>query len=359
MCVSREQRDREINVLAVQYLFDESMRNISPIWYSNLSWGSKVVNSVKVFLLFVKMASVNMANDESFNFSSDSELRDCVKMEELEGQTQYDTFMKKEPKGKCLKPMRGEESINRTLKQEKDDEPTLGSDLWLRDNFEFEGEDSKETLLTDVKTENNSEHVQAKGKRKSKSKESENTYMGRKNCLVKSVEKEDSDIKRREMLKDAVISNRVDNLCRHKCPCGKIFIQRQRIVQHLRKTNHGTTKDADIKYLIKVVHHECKICSKKILCDTNRIKAHVVKCHKIKSLHEYINMTKAEVKEHQKQFLDDHNNFRIRSIVYDEQSDLLGNLCIYRCNKCDKEFSSKAVLREHLSPGLKKTSISI
>ncbi len=301
------------------------------------------------------MTSVNRKNDENFDFSSDSDLRDSVKMEELERETQSGTLIKRGYETKYSIPLGKAECISKSVKQEEDDCTRIGTDVWLRESFKAEDEEKyeKESKGED-KIESSLGYLETIGKRKTNSNEDKAVFRKKSKCLEIGAKKENGNTTWRDMFPNATISDKVDDLCQYKCyPCGKTFKKRSSLASHMKKTKHDPARSVKYKrvnldrYLTKVVQHKCRICSKTILCDKGQIKDHI-DYHKIKSLQNYINMTKAEVINHQKVLLEKRNKSRVKSIRYDEQSELVGNLCVYKCKKCDKTFSNKIVLGQHL-----------
>ncbi len=107
----------------------------------------------------------------------------------------------------------------------------------------------------------------------------------------------------------------------------------------MQKTKHAILSRGFSKtYLIKIVAYYCKICSEKVLCDTREIKNHV-RIHQIKTLKEYVDKTD-EIRESRKtQIENSFDNFCSKITMKQKPTQMVGNLCIFSCSKCD--FSSK------------------
>jgi hypothetical protein len=99
-----------------------------------------------------------------------------------------------------------------------------------------------------------------------------------------------------EIPESAPLSKSVENLCLYACKTSNRTFQYWTSLQHHLKRdslvcgNKTSTKEA----LIKIVRHECAICSKMILCDRSRIATHV-RQHKM-ILGDYISKIKQDTR---------------------------------------------------------------
>ncbi len=90
-------------------------------------------------------------------------------------------------------------------------------------------------------------------------------------------------------LESAIVSETIENLCKYQCKkCNTIFTSRHSLSYHFKITSHiQIDRESINNYLIDIVAHKCKLCSKKILCDSTVVKRHLRQKHNINSLHEY------------------------------------------------------------------------
>ncbi len=222
----------------------------------------------------------------------------------------------------------------------KEDDDSLGSDTWLLKSVEMEKDEKPK--LSEIQTENEEKN---------------------RKWVEKGGRKENSNITWRDMFPQAKVSEKVDNLCVYRChTCGKVFLARQSLGFHLKKTNHGAANKTEKRmedldaYLIKLVQHKCKVCSKLILCDRQMIRMHVVR-HKIKTLKEYIDLTKIKKEEEGKGSgrdawlrdsvkMEEHENpksFEVKTPCEDNKSEV--KLEIKKEGE-DEEFGRDAWLRD-------------
>ncbi len=166
----------------------------------------------------------------------------------------------------------------------------------------------------------------------------------------------------KEAIRLATISDKVENLCRYKCPkCDWTFVSRSQLAYHFGKTlhvnNNNKTRNCFDMYLIHAVMHKCKVCSKRILCDKHMINMHIRSCHKINFMVDYKLMTLTEQKAYKERF--DETKKTLRSIKDYSQSESVGNLCLYKCKKCDKIFETKTNLKNHFRQSFHATEKEI
>ncbi len=165
----------------------------------------------------------------------------------------------------------------------------------------------------------------------------------------------------KEAIRCAKVSQKVENLCRYRCPtCEKTFNARNYFNFHLIKkcfdTSHTKRRESLDIYLTHAVMHNCKVCSKRLLCDKVMIRNHV-NGHKIKSLQDYIQLTDAQLKAHREKINETQDI--VRSSRIDSQSEFVGNLCLYKCKKCDQTFECKENLKYHFRKTKHKVSSKI
>ncbi len=129
-------------------------------------------------------------------------------------------------------------------------------------------------------------------------------------------------------LMNAPVSSAVANMCVYQCTkCQTKMIARDSIYQHFRRFHAGFEKGKYNDYLIKIVAHQCSICSMKILCDKKVILSHISTAHKISSLKNYcerenlLNMIKVP------NFQIKHNQFDRKDLQGHKISKNLGNYC--------------------------------
>ncbi len=153
-------------------------------------------------------------------------------------------------------------------------------------------------------------------------------------------------------LEHASVSDKVQNLCEYQCPkCNKLFKSREKLCKHFRELKHVTKfKGCINNYLVKIIAHECFICSQKILCDKRIIVTHISKRHN-HSLKDYFQNTngtsfgnKLEEKKLSKLALQ-------KAIEKATVSKDVVSLCKYQCKTCNKVCGT----RDNFSKHVKKT----
>ncbi len=83
-----------------------------------------------------------------------------------------------------------------------------------------------------------------------------------------------------ERLMNAPVSSAVANVCAYQCPkCKSKMIARDSLTMHFKRLHSDFKKGKYNDYLIKIVAHQCRICSKKLLCDKRVILGHVKNVH--------------------------------------------------------------------------------
>ncbi len=137
------------------------------------------------------------------------------------------------------------------------------------------------------------------------------------------------------LCKDAPVSDKFTNLCQYSCPkCEKDFAGWTALNRHSEQY-HGvkTLSTLDVAaFICKTVCHMCRICSDKVLCDRFFILRHLKKTHQM-SLGQYVTKFDSNTQE------------ALSERSYSDN--FIGNLCVYRCQKCRKTFSSQALWCHH------------
>ncbi len=158
----------------------------------------------------------------------------------------------------------------------------------------------------------------------------------------------------KKALEQATVSDCVENLCKYQCPkCMRNFVSRGSIGEHFKKTKHlpvmGAKQVERNDYLTKIIAHECKICSKKILCDRDTILSHMRNKHKMKSLLDYRDQENVKCDSKKRKLKVDlqqlsTSDTKICKISYSKE---IGSFCNFSCTKCDYNCSSWQLLTNH------------
>ncbi len=154
------------------------------------------------------------------------------------------------------------------------------------------------------------------------------------------------EVQFRDMLQNGKSSpTRIGNFCSFRCPqCNKLFRNLQALQRHFTLTKCQLYREILLhKYLEDVVTHNCKICSKLLLCDALSIKKHVIN-HDIKGIKEYAENTGCYfICKSDKETVFDENAKKAKV------SQKIGNLCTYKCDKCNSVTGSWIRMRKHLN----------
>ncbi len=128
----------------------------------------------------------------------------------------------------------------------------------------------------------------------------------------------------------------ISNMCSFSCyECEKVsrgWLPWWRHYSEMHKTKKLHSADTH-KLITRTVIHVCKICAENVLCDNIFVKNHLTK-HKMK-ISEY----KKLIKQHPSKILPD--------VEY--SNTIIGNLCIYECQTCKQEFTSRTLFTRHLN----------
>ncbi len=160
-----------------------------------------------------------------------------------------------------------------------------------------------------------------------------------------------------EVLENSPVCNSVSNKCEFQClKCPLVFTSRGYLYRHLRKT-HAELSMKDFKrHLVKIVAHECQICSKRILCEKVSISYHIKAEHNVRSLQAYCDEHKIEyenkcqretvsAKPQKRKFFGQQSWFE--RLEQAPISDKVDNLCVFECPKCSTKFKSRKNLLVH------------
>ncbi len=234
------------------------------------------------------------------------------------------------------------------MKQENEDELNICSgDKWLLESVKMEEEGKWKTLCgkttAKVEIETPEFEQQEEGRNQSerlslaqsKAEEEERFLYSDKVALKRAIPL-------------APISAKVDNLCRYKCKkCDQTFATKLTLKSHLRKTKHAEDSPFNPNnYMILLIVHKCKICSKRIICETEIVRDHVYK-HKIGTLKQYKEMTEEDRKVYMEQFSASKNQIKTDIIESAPLSKDIGNFCRYKCKLCGHITKTKYGMRKH------------
>ncbi len=144
----------------------------------------------------------------------------------------------------------------------------------------------------------------------------------------------------------------VGNLCIFKCPlCLASFNSLDTFYRHntrdlvrRKKCNLKNAKNHLHKYLLEVITHKCKICSKLLLCDTSAILKHTLSNHNIRTLEKYANKTGCTVHV-QDHLMKDTFDKITREAAFQKH---IGNYCMFSCKKCGLDTNSWRMMKKHL-----------
>ncbi len=226
-----------------------------------------------------------------------------------------------------------------------------GEKLKRKKNYGIERPDvigkTKNNMLGDIKMESINELEE----------ESASSVPTRQNIKNTQQDVFDKNIKGRkctleESIKQAPVSQNVDNLCEYQCPkCAKIFLTRRYMYKHFRESSHVTitAKNTSAQYLLKIVAHRCSVCLKKILCNKQEISNHIFNRHKIRSLKQYAEEMNIEYNSRKKLSSVEYAQFIKACSSQQNTTNQLGNLCKYACSKCNFSCINWRLMTKHLS----------
>ncbi len=149
----------------------------------------------------------------------------------------------------------------------------------------------------------------------------------------------------KKILSTATISTDIiGNLCLYRCPrCNIVFNSWSILCSHLGKMSHGPKGQENMSmYITKSIGHKCKLCSKLLLCDSTYLLTHLRK-HKIYDLRIYCKKTKSRLP-----YVDRKTSLQKLSESSCRVTRNVGNLCIFSCKECHKEWNTWINLKCHL-----------
>ncbi len=130
-------------------------------------------------------------------------------------------------------------------------------------------------------------------------------------------------------------------LCTFSCPqCPSEFLSRNQFKKHMKKIHTTEVKMTNIecfKYMSTVTIHVCKICSEKVFCETLFLNNHFKNKHNT-SLASYRKKYDCGSWKERLQTTIDRGNLSLQKV---------GNLCSFKCPKCENIFMGLQNLRMH------------
>ncbi len=163
-------------------------------------------------------------------------------------------------------------------------------------------------------------------------------------------------------IKTLKISRKMLNLCLYSCNlCSETFVSFSTFRKHM--ADHGETPLKHLStYLVKGSSYQCEKCHKLILCDIGVIHKHLKQVHNLSNMAVGSASNMSTRLAQYRSFCDDFikgtpvsmtkwskSSLPLNSIDMREVSSSLGNLCRFKCQKCDSyEFSNwLAIVRHH------------
>ncbi len=154
----------------------------------------------------------------------------------------------------------------------------------------------------------------------------------------------------------APVSDILANLCEYQCPqCYKKIGSRASLYRHFKEANHGRSKHGRViryQYMVKIVVHKCYVCFKKVLCDTEAVKSHIKVCHGIVSIKKYCDKYGAILKTSIGQAQNENNYITELKRNKSAVTDFVGNLCSFKCLKCEYSCHSWRLMTKHVNTKL-------
>ncbi len=138
---------------------------------------------------------------------------------------------------------------------------------------------------------------------------------------------------------EVTYSDTIGNLCVFKCvDCGETMDSRRSLGHHQKNYSHGKKFKLGEK-LSKIVYHKCKLCNRRILCDTTILTIHMKSCHRL-NLEEYSERAKVSIVQNQKNSTSLARSFKLCQNIK--------NACVFSCNICSKKHVSLLNFQRHL-----------
>ncbi len=172
--------------------------------------------------------------------------------------------------------------------------------------------------------------------------------------------KEETGCKRYEFSRNVTNSSIIESasvspsvtksLCRFACSdCSSTFKTWQSLRAHRKKVHDKSTNQHDVEaYMFKASVHVCLICSKKVLCDSYFLSAHIIINHKM------------PVSKYRQQYncnsVDDILKTKLAEKMKTAKhtENVIGNFCTFRCPGCKKTFYSMTAFLGHCNPNVGK-----
>ncbi len=124
----------------------------------------------------------------------------------------------------------------------------------------------------------------------------------------------------------------------YKCPCQ--YNSWSAFKKHMKVVHHEHISASSFQqFLIKATVHICKVCSKKILCDSDFLRFHIPGHNLTVSQYRKLYNCDFDWKKHNQEIL---KNAKC-------SPNYIGNLCKFRCLQCKRSFQSISALCTHAS----------
>ncbi len=155
-----------------------------------------------------------------------------------------------------------------------------------------------------------------------------------------------------KLLNTYKVSKTIGNHCEFTCTsCKKVFHCSRKLKRHAKKQHQGVPQTL-ISCITKGCSYKCKLCQRLLLCDSATINAHMSYRHGQSSVkrkidynelyESFLNATPASSKIWHK------SSIPSCLIPVHEITSKIGNLCVYKCQKCDRNnFNTWASFRYH------------
>ncbi len=295
--------------------------------------------------------------EDAMIFKCDNWLRSCFEEEEKKGFEENDNGLNFD--------------IDKSLKHcfdkiecedEKKSHMTEGGDAftidnWLKSSFEGEEEEEKKKpIVIKIKRENESPielDINVAGRKSSTSRKKCTNLRSNvtKKLLAKQngnkggkdKDRESKCLKKNPVLEQATVSKIAASCkCVFKCSkCAETHSSWAVLTTHMKKKHKEKISASNFElFLVKATVHNCRICSKAILCDSDFLKNHLVSCHSL-NIGEYRKLYNCDMDWKRK------NQEILQTARCSEN--IIGNFCTFKCIHCNKYFKSMSALTSHTS----------
>ncbi len=309
------------------------------------------VKMAEDFNLGAKMDSFDeryklLEKEDAIIFKNDSWLRHCFEMDENEERGKSKSLAKVKIEKTSRDDEIEEEEASSTESKELVEGLTKKCSKQInnetkQDSFQM---NSVPELMTEPKScGDNSEHKRVVKKEERETKKTMEVKVKKSEQVSKGKTTVKSRMVESELLKSAPVSKAADfGLCVFHCPnCSQNFTCWNSFKKHARHKHAKSVRMSEYeKYVSEIKVHICKICSKKVLCDTRFLANHMSVSHR-QSLKKYRQIYLNKI---------DHK-IRLQNILEEgtKSEDRIGNFCRYQCPKCDNMYSRGAAFRTHMS----------